>query len=86
VVGTCSSLQTEDGYNIGLMMQNGTGIYGRGSRIETSGKALAFTLNGRKVFAKSVAGAPPRRQLYVSDEDARRAVEIMKNYIQTGAV
>jgi hypothetical protein len=83
-VGT--NLTSPDGWSIGEMMQKGTGIYGRGTPIEPlNGKKLAFMLNGRPVFAHEVKGSPPRKFLFISDEDARRAVEIAKNYIQTGA-
>jgi hypothetical protein len=85
-VGT--NLTTDDGnYNIGLLMQNGTGIYGpSGSPIvPKNGKYLTFPLNGGFRRVKSVKGSPPRRFLFVSDQDAQRALAIAKAYIQTGA-
>lgn len=80
-VGT--SLQA-NGYSIGQMMQYGTGIYGsRGEPITpTHGKFLVFELNGRKIFAKSVKGSPPRPFLYITDADAQRVVGIFQAYIE----
>ena len=79
-VGT--NLSTPSGYNIGRMMQYGTGIYGSGSPIVARGKALAFTVNGVRMFRKSVLGSPPRKFMYWDDQSAERAVEAMASYIK----
>jgi phage gpG-like protein len=81
-VGT--NLTTGDGYNVGRLMQEGTGIYGpRGAPITPkNGKFLVFVINGQRIFARSVKGAPPRPFLFISDDDAKRSVGIFEQYIR----
>lgn len=79
-VGT--NLQS-NGWNIGAMMQGGTGVYGRGTPIKPlHGKVLAFNVNGRMFFARQVQGSPPRRFLYVDDNDAQRATAMAIEYVK----
>lgn len=71
-----------NGFNIGQMMQEGTGIYGSGQPITPKrSKFLVFDLNGTKVFPKSVKGSPPRPFLYITDDDADRIVAIFAAYL-----
>ena len=80
-IGT--SYKTDSGYNVGRMMQYGTGIYGRGTPIvPLNGKFLVFMLNGRKIFAKSVQGSPPRTFLYFTDDDKRHILAMVEAYIR----
>jgi hypothetical protein len=80
-IGT--GLQTDDGWNIGRMMQQGTGIYGRGTPIKPiNGKFLKFVVNGRTIFAREVAGSPRRRFLFISPQDAQRALGMTVAYVR----
>ncbi len=75
-----------NGYNLGALMQYGTGIYGsRGTPIvPTSKKALAFTIRGKHVFATSVKGAPKRPFLYLDQQNATVATDILRRYFLIG--
>ena len=80
-VGT--SYKTDDGWNIGRMMQYGTGIYGRGTPIvPLHGPFLVFRLNGRVIRARSVLGSPPREFLYFSDADRQHILEMLEKYVR----
>lgn len=84
-VGT--NLMTPDGrYNIGQLMQYGTGVYGpRGSPITpTTGKFLVFDLNGSKIFAKSVKGAPARPFLYIDHDTGVKVRSVFASYVRSG--
>ena len=80
-VGT--NLRTYDGkYNIGELMQNGTGIYaGNGPIRPKSGRFLVFMMNGRKIFARSVKGTPKRPFLFIDDNDAAKIRRVFASYI-----
>jgi phage gpG-like protein len=80
-VGT--SMETDDGYNIGRMMQYGTGIYGRGTPIKPlHGKFLVFTLNGKKIFAHEVKGSPRRPFLYFTNENGEHVLGVFASYLR----
>jgi len=82
-VGT--NLATPGGFSIGRMMQEGTGIYGpRGQPIVAKGRALTFVVNGRRVFARSVKGAPKRPFLWIDDHIANAVRDVYANYIMHG--
>jgi phage gpG-like protein len=80
-VGT--NLQTEDGHNVGLMMQYGTGIYGpTGNPITPkNGKFLVFEVNGKTYFVKSVKGSPPRKFLFIDEPTAIKVRKEVAAYV-----
>lgn len=85
-VGT--NLMTPDGrFNIGRMMQQGTGIYGpSGSPITAkNGKALRFEVNGKIVYARSVKGSPPRPFLFIDSATAEKISGVFGQYVLRGA-
>ncbi len=76
-VGT--NLRTpDDSYSIGEIMQYGTGP------IKPKGKFLAFEINGHKIFSRGTKGIPPRRFLFVSDQDAEKAKNVFASYVMRG--
>lgn len=82
-----SNLRTPDGrFNIGRLMQEGTGIYGpRGRKIEAKpGRRLAFRVNGGMIFARSVKGSPARPFMYIDEENAQRVGAIFLRYVTQG--
>jgi hypothetical protein len=62
------------------MLQEGTGVYGPTGQPITpkNAKALAFEVDGKTVFAKSVEGTPARKMLYFDDELIRTVKNILK--------
>jgi hypothetical protein len=79
-VGT--GLKTESGLPIGVLMQDGTGIYGpRASVIRPKGKVLAFTAGGHKFVVRSVKGSPKRPFLYITAQGARKYAQIFADRI-----
>lgn len=77
-IGT--NLRTPDGgYNIGRLMQYGTGP------IEAkSGKLLCFEINGVKIFTKRTKGIPARPFLFLTSDDAQRVMGVFESYIMGG--
>lgn len=67
-------------------MQEGTGIYGpTGQRIQAKGKAMAFSLGGKTVFAKSIAGSPKRAFLLLDEETDAKIAAKLHEYITVGS-
>ena len=64
-------------------LQEGTGVFGpSGTPIRPkNGRALAFEVNGKMVFAKSVKGSPARPFLYIDDHVAQVVNQVYKRYI-----
>jgi phage gpG-like protein len=67
-------------------LQIGTGIFGpKGERITPkSANALAFPIGGKMMFFSSIAGAPPRRFLYVDQAVADQVRTVFARYILEG--
>lgn len=66
-------------------VQEGTGIYGpTGQPIKAKGRALAFVINGQRVFARSVKGAPPRPYLWIDEHIATAVRDVYAKYIMNG--
>lgn len=79
-VGT--GLKTESGIPIGVLMQDGTGIYGpTGSVIRPKGKVLAFMAGGKKFVVRSVKGSPKRPFLYITQQGAKKVAQIFADRI-----
>lgn len=85
-IGT--NLRTPDErFNIGKLMQFGTGIYGAsGSPIKPKkpGGALRFSLNGKKVYAKSVKGSPKRPFLFFDTPTSTKVGNALMGWILEG--
>jgi phage gpG-like protein len=63
-------------------MQEGTGIYGpTGQRIEATGRALTFVINGKRAFAKSVKGSPKRPFLYIDEKLAADVRDVYARFV-----
>ena len=76
-VGT--NAKTPDGrYSIGVLMQQGTGVYGpSGQPIHAKpGKFLHFFANGKEFFVKSVKGSPKRPFLFINDSTAKKVANV----------
>jgi phage gpG-like protein len=76
-IGT--NLKTPSGYNIGALMQ-----YGTGPITPKNGRFLRFVINGTVVFSRGTKGIPARPFMFWDQPSAQRAAKVVADYAFTG--